>query len=327
MGDQPRRHHLVPRSFLAGFTLPRTPEQLWVVDTKRIKHFRANIKDLTTDKDFYRITPVEGGDPFAIEKLLGEIETKALPIIRRIDDTGVMPIGEDREHLMMFLALLRVRVRYFRSQLDGFLTDIHKRVLGIAMATRERWEGAVAQARGSVQPVHDPDYEIFKKLLEEDGLSIEIDRNMLIKSMLDAVNGLYPWLMRRHWIVHQTGKREGPWFVCTDEPMTLAWVDEKAHGMWPPGFGLKGTVVTVPLSRSTLLQGWMPGDVTGELNEAMPTDPQYVAFFNHRIISLAGDQIYAPTKDVLWLGTGRQFMGTENILDLFRAKADRESKA
>jgi hypothetical protein len=27
---------------------------------------------------------------------------------------------------------------------------------------------------------------------------------------------------------------------------------------------------------------------------------------------------------VLWLGTNRRFMGTENILDLFRANAERE---
>jgi hypothetical protein len=324
MSDQPRRHHLVPRGLLAGFTLPQSPERLWVIDTKRIKLFPANIKDITTDKDFYRITPAEeSGDPFAVEKLLGDIESKALPIIRQIDETGHMPMGEDREHLMMFLAILRLRVRFFRSQLDGALSQVLRHMLDLSMATKDRRDSSLAMVCGSDVPADHPDYETCKKILAEDGLNIQIGRNMLIKSMFDAVDGLFPLLMRRHWVVHQTDKRNGPWFVCTDEPMTLAWLDPP-KGFWPPGFGLRNTVVTVPLTRSTVLQGWMPGDLKGEVSGAMSADPQYVAFFNHRVISLAGDQIYSPTKDMLWLGTNRRFMGTENILDLFRANAERE---
>jgi hypothetical protein len=139
MSDQPRRHHLVPRGLLAGFTLPQSPERLWVIDTKRIKLFPANIKDITTDKDFYRITPAEeSGDPFAVEKLLGDIESKALPIIRQIDETGHMPMGEDREHLMMFLAILRLRVRFFRSQLDGALSQVLRQTRALQAAEAVR---------------------------------------------------------------------------------------------------------------------------------------------------------------------------------------------
>jgi hypothetical protein len=237
-----------------------------------------------------------------------------------------MPKGEDREHLMMFLAVLRLRVRFFRSQVDDFLGQVVKKMAGVTMATRERWESAVAKVEGRDHSVHDPHYETFKKLLEEDGLTVLIDRNMQVKAMLDAIDGLFPWLMRRHWIVHQTDKRDGPWFVCTDEPMTLAWHKPPPTGFWPPGFGLRNTIVTVPLSRSTLLQGWMPGDLDGELSTAMPANPQYVAFFNHRIISMSGHQLYSPTKNVLWMNSNQRFMGTENILDLFRAKAERAQK-
>jgi hypothetical protein len=322
MGDQPRRHHLVPRGLLAGFTLPRSPEQLWVIDTKRIKLFPANIKDITVDKDFYRITPDnESGDPFAVEKMLGEIESKALPIIRRIDESGRMPIGEDRKNLMMFLAVLKLRVRFFRSQLDGAISQMVQHMLDLSMATQDRWESSLAKVNGADVPKDHPDYETCKNILARGGLSIQVSHNMLIKSMLDAVDGLFLLLMRRHWVVHQTDKRDGPWFVCTDEPMTLSWLDPP-KGFLPPGFGLRNTIITVPLTRSTVLQGWMPGDINGELSGARPADPLYVAFFNHRVISLAGDQIYSPTKDMLWLGANRRFMGTENFLDLFRANVD-----
>jgi hypothetical protein len=176
---------------LAGFTLPKTPDRLWVIDTKRIKLFPANIKDITTDKDFYRITPAdESGDPFAVEKLLGEIESKALPIIRQIDETGCMLKGEDREHLLLFLAVLRLRVRFFRSQLDGALSQVLRHMLDLSMATKDRWDSSLAKVYGADVPADHPDYETCKKILAEDGLNIQVGRNMLIKSMFDAVGDL-----------------------------------------------------------------------------------------------------------------------------------------
>lgn len=319
--NQPRRHHLVPRGYLAGFTLPAHPKQLWVIDTKRLKVFQSNIKDITTNKDFYRITPVDDtGDPFAIEKMLGEIESRSLPILQQIDETGCMPMGEEREILLKFLALLRVRVQFFRSQLDSGLTQILEHMLDLSTATKERWESCLAMVYGSNVPADHPDYATCRKLVENNALKPQVDRNVLVKSMFDAMNAIFPLLKHRHWVVHQTNKNQGPWFVCTDEPMTLAWIDPP-KGRWPPGFGFRNTIVTVPITRNTLLQGWMPGDIDGELSRAMPTDPLYVAFFNHRTISLAGDQIYSPTKEVLWLGAERRFMGTDDILNLFRSQA------
>src|SRR5436190_471267 len=92
--DAPRRHHLVTRSYLEGFSLPGSGDKLFAIDAKRGTTFTTSAKNLAVEKDFYR-TENSTGDPYLVEKMLGEIETAVLPVIRRIEETLELPTGTD----------------------------------------------------------------------------------------------------------------------------------------------------------------------------------------------------------------------------------------
>jgi Protein of unknown function (DUF4238) len=75
----PRRHHYVPKFLLAGFTLSGSPDDgLWAhsVTEPRDPH-RATPSAAGFERDFYRVGA--GDDPAAVERLLGDFETK-LPV-------------------------------------------------------------------------------------------------------------------------------------------------------------------------------------------------------------------------------------------------------
>jgi hypothetical protein len=82
---EPRRHHYVPRFWLAGFT--DTGEKdgtLWVTDLPRKKQWQAKPGSTGFINDFYRISE-EDLDPVIVEKALAEMEGDVAPILRAID--------------------------------------------------------------------------------------------------------------------------------------------------------------------------------------------------------------------------------------------------
>jgi hypothetical protein len=82
-------------------------------------------------------------------------------------------------------------------------------------------------------------------------------------------------------------------FVCSDNPVGLVWTDPEQPDC-PPGFGVLGTDVTVPLTKSLALLGRFepgPGDIVATT--------ELVAAINSRTMMRA-TQVYMPREAVLW---------------------------
>src|ERR1700690_1456266 len=96
---EPRRHHYVPRCWLAGFTDTGEKDgQLWVTDMVRRKQWQASPKTAGNIRDFYRLSD-EQFDPLFAEKSFSKIEDIVAPILRSIDREQRSPNAEEAEPL------------------------------------------------------------------------------------------------------------------------------------------------------------------------------------------------------------------------------------
>lgn len=114
-GKEPRRHHFVPRCWLAGFT--DTGEQdgrMFVTDLERRKQWGAVPGTAGFIRDFYRLEDERSSDPLVAEKAFSQIESEVAPILRSIDREKREPYSEELEPLQYFIAVQWVRAPAFR---------------------------------------------------------------------------------------------------------------------------------------------------------------------------------------------------------------------
>src|ERR1700690_533222 len=83
---EPRRHHYVPRCWLAGFTDTGEKEgRLFVTDLKRQNQWGAVPGTAGFIRDFYRLEGEHVDDPVLAEKSLSQIEDAIAPLLRSMD--------------------------------------------------------------------------------------------------------------------------------------------------------------------------------------------------------------------------------------------------
>ena len=140
---EPRRHHYVPKCWLAGFT--DTGEEngtLWVTDLGRRKQWNGRPDSNGFIKDFYRISD-DGLDPVIAERALAEIESQVAPILRAVDRERCPPDKEDFARLLYFMAIQWARVPAFRPMILKILNDTAREKLAAELKTRESWRAAL----------------------------------------------------------------------------------------------------------------------------------------------------------------------------------------
>jgi hypothetical protein len=98
----PRKHHFVPRGYLAGFAY-------------RDRQAPAEVAHI---RDYYAFDAGNGDVHFNVEAALGKLESDALPIIRKIDaDQGIS--DDERFVLALYVAFQHIRTPVFQHTVDG----------------------------------------------------------------------------------------------------------------------------------------------------------------------------------------------------------------
>ena len=138
----PRKHHYVPQFYLRGFTDDK--KQLLVTDRPTEKVFRTNPTNVAAQRDFNTIA---GEDPHAVEKAMAEFEGKVAPAVERIKAAQSFANTEDRNALMNLICSLAIRNPRQRATINDFTGEIMQMMLEMALATKERWDGQIAQMK------------------------------------------------------------------------------------------------------------------------------------------------------------------------------------
>jgi Protein of unknown function (DUF4238) len=299
----PRKQHFVPQFYLRGFVGEKG--QLFVIDRPSQKTFRTAPKNVAAERDFNRVD-VEGMDPNAVEKALAEFEGKVAPAFDRVKAAKSLDNKEDRDTVMNLICALTIRNPRQRATISDFIGEVAQRVAKIGLETKERWESQVAQMKeaGIWDDSSNVSYDDMKKFVEERRYKIEIAKEFNVAMEIEQHGRLLQHLGKRKWQILVANERTGG-FVTTDVPVCITWSDGRDHGIFSPGFGVRGTEVIVPISTNLALRGTFEGE-----EDVVEADIFTVGNVNSILISNAEKQVYAHDYSFNYLRSFPQEIGS-----------------
>lgn len=306
-----RHHHYLSQCYLRGFTDGGSKNsKLTVIDIRDKKHFETIPRNVGGERDFNRID-IPGVDSNALEKSLSNFEGNAASALRRIDDDSIFD-GEDKELILNLIALQALRSPARREHWKKFETQIIEQVMSLTLASKERWDAQVAQARkDGVDLSENIGYEDVKSFFESKQYEIDIAREHHISLEFAGVDAILPYLFMRNWLVIKANEQTGP-FITSDSPVVLTWnAPEKIPPFYrnSPGFGMGDTQVYFPISKNTALLG----EFDGHLGNVVATK-ELVAAVNSKLIFFARRQLYAPKLNFYIVASGGSIVDGRHFL-------------
>jgi hypothetical protein len=240
---EPRRHHYVPRCWLAGFT--DTGDQdgtLWVTDLGQRKQWDANPGSTGFINDFYRISE-EDLDPVTVEKALAEMEGEVAPILKAMDRERCPPDKEDFGKLLFFMAIQWARVPAFRSMIFKVLDDVAREKLAIDLKSKESWLKTL-EAAGFSEDSPGASYESMLEFYNSGEFSLKVQTEWYIQQTFKSAHHIFPTLAGRRWRMTCS---PGGGFIGSDNPVTLDGLKGKEIGF------KNADIIAYPVSKYVVL--------------------------------------------------------------------------
>lgn len=130
---KPRRHHFLSEFYLNGFA---RDGMLWLYDREK-KEFRRQPPNKTAvEKDYCTVLNKDGEMDFGIEEFLSQIESRAKPVIAKLEAReNITP--DERFNLACFVSLLMCRTPKFEREIKEISDATHKLVVKEMIPTVE----------------------------------------------------------------------------------------------------------------------------------------------------------------------------------------------
>jgi hypothetical protein len=218
------------------------------------------------------------------------------------------------------MALLAVRSPEMRENHRGFHEQVAKRVMDLALATKDRWEGQTAQMREDGVPLKDVSYEEVKAFHESEQYKFTLAREYHIGTEFKMMDTVLQALGQRLWTIYMADGATGE-FLTTNRPVTLTYIEpEKVPPFYrrSPGFGLTNTEVYFPLTHHAMLVGRF--DRGGETEAAKDS---FIAAVNTHMMWHCYGKAFSRQPEFLYLNPRDLTIHKDGLL-LERAKAWRE---
>jgi hypothetical protein len=175
-------------------------------------------RDATVQRHFYSLDTEEGRDPI-VEHILGVVESKAAPLLARLDEGGV-PWGSDRLELALFIAMCRLRTPRWREETASVMEQLTTTMIAESL----RLDPGIAQRALADSDAEPDQIEELRSLLVEDMETgeavVQMPRNAMIKLFLDSSSNMSWVLFTFDWAVVQLAEDMGE-FVIADNPVSL----------------------------------------------------------------------------------------------------------
>lgn len=295
-----RNHHFVPQGYLAGFTKEGTRDgRLFVSDLISRSVFQTKPRNVGAKRDFNRID-VDGQDPDALERVLGEFEGKAISVIRGIQTSSELPADEEFSYVLNLMALLVGRNPRSRKNMNNARHHT-VRVIGDLLASDKRlFEHHLAKAKedGFVPQDAEVSFEAMKQFIHDDQYTVTVSTSESLSLELAGLDNTLQLLGSRYWSL-VTAAVDAPDFVTCDHPVTPVFKDPNRRA--PIGYGLPETEVSFPLNTRQALLGVLEDPLAVRI-EARASQ---VAAINSRTAYHAARQVYSKTSSVAVLRSGR----------------------
>lgn len=246
-----KRQHYLPRFYLDGFSADGL---VAVYDREKDETRRQHPKDTAVIGHFYTMEDADGRKRYEIEALLGEYETKAAPVVKKLAAKGDIN-ADERTDLAVFIALGAMRTPDVVDSLKLLNSDLVMRFAKQMYAN----VGVVAE-----RLAQDPEYagkseeevrqeaQLMVEMAQNNGLQVVTNEKWAIGMALKMSLQVAPILAGRNWdIVHRDNDTES--FVTADAPVVLRTVAPRPTNFWGVGFGSVDALILFPLTESCVL--------------------------------------------------------------------------
>jgi hypothetical protein len=303
MMSRPLKSHIVPRSYLQGFTPSGAKgETLWVLDTITDTWSRQPPGNVGWRPDFYRVDQ-PGIEPTAAERDFEPIETRAIAVIRTLVDpppNKKMP-RDDFLHLLYFIAHLWARSPKARKLLtDQYRPKVTKAIASNLVSPR-RWAWLMDQARRADVPTPEGSFERMRSLAEKDQIELAFpndvlsSRNLHLTYLVDWNDGAMSALAGRRWGLAVSTEHH---FVTSDHPVVLHRDNSPLDiADSPRSFADSDAQVVFPIHRDMALVGTFDGD-----GRPFVASRTFVAAINTVVIANAERHVFSPERDFTIFG-------------------------
>ncbi|HWQ54661.1 MAG TPA: DUF4238 domain-containing protein [Bryobacteraceae bacterium] len=287
---EPRRHHYVPRCWLAGFTENGEKNgRLWVTDFCRQKQWPSTPDNAGHIRDFYRLTDL-APDPVIVEKFFSVLEDQTAPLLRNIDRERRRPNDDEWDALLTFMAYQWVRVPQFRPLALQVLDRITRERLAQELQSPETWLAALKKAEMDAD-APGAEYEGMKRFFESGEWNITAETDWYMQRAFKDAGGILECLRERFWGISFTDTGR---LIASDSPVVLD--GEKGQMV-----GFKNAeVVLYPVSRHALLTGAL------KRTKKPVENFKYFASLNTMMMLGADTQVYSHVPDFSWLDENRK---------------------
>ncbi|MGY1855468.1 DUF4238 domain-containing protein [Modestobacter sp. SYSU DS0290] len=291
--SEPRKHHIIPAFYLAGFT------------RRGLKTDRLNVFDYATGKR-YGSTPLKacrktdynrvdepGFDPNETEQMLSRVEADLAPAVQRVS-SGELADRADIAKTLEFAAVCAARNHRARDALAPVLAAGIAKRLRNGEVSRDQWEQLRAsELRNGVKPADMPEYDDAVRLLNDTKWFPLAPRVLTVGLVFELAAGIYETLMRKQWETHVTDADPNGGFICSDNPLAWGDIDDarfrhnKLRISLPTSLADDDVEVTFPVSKRVALVGY-----PGAREARCQTTDDVVAHVNSRTLHLSGKLIF-----------------------------------
>lgn len=322
MAKQPRRHHYVPQFYLAGFTnTGKKDGRLHVLDQRQRRQWMDSVGDTAHKRDYHAVDLGPSVDRMGVEKKVGIIEGKQNAVLQRIIDERCLPFpgSETFADLMGFVALMAVRVPFIRDRISKFIDEASKKQLFATFSTQQGRAAFRQVLKDHLDEMPPEQRAMAKECIENDteldemakfacgnNYTVNYEQTWDVQTMLTNSITLMPILAQRNWALWIAGG-DVPDCVCSDCPASLNWISDMGT-LYPPGYGLANTIVSVPLNRRVVLVGTFE-----PLPSQQAVGAEVVAGVNTATVMYA-NQVFSPEQDFVWLMRDRTIGRVADLL-------------
>lgn len=213
--NDPLRQHVIPRCYLEWFARDGL---VWVLDRSTGELREQAPKTTSISKNFYTFVDDGGNNRYDLERLLGQIEGDAKPVIAKLNSRENLS-ADEKESLCWFLAFAHTRTVGFHRGVENMYQRVAMVAGDAAFGTVERARETMAAAAARGEP-HQSTPEEMAEFVRSGKFSLEVHRNASIESMMALTDKIAHWFLNMDWVVWHAPERTS--FITTDNPIVLA---------------------------------------------------------------------------------------------------------
>ena len=288
-----KKHHYTPR-FLLEFFADDSTKMFWVNDRNIGSVYINAPVNSSIIKGFYHFEMMNGQTSESVEEWLGEIESLAAPVIRRINDADVRLSADEWERLIYFMSAMKFRNPKHRENIESF----HKRRIALwdamFVANKSLLESHLRKLEEETETKINVSVDDLSDFIKKGEYTVEVGPVESMRHITQLTQDFFCVLAEMNWGIASI-KNEDDEFILGDNPVVL--VNDKVHPGTPIGLKMRHTEVQFPVGPKKCIIGTWE-DIYG-LSRPLISNTALVAGVNRGQIAHAHRQIFSrkePTR-------------------------------